>query len=209
MQGKEIVMKLTSLRLAYLLLMVLFVLTTPAMAKGPVDKITVEGPGLASPIEITDSGILDRFDPWGGQFIGTGGPLAGPPPNIKEPYLVRFYLENQQGDQTLRYVFYYYFNSTGTTGYIYLPGPGEPYYQTNVGTIIRETSDGQWHKAIPGWDEIMADVVAESQAGFFSLEVLNSVQAAGIFVGIGVLLLVAFASLIWIRKRFNVAGRTA
>ena len=29
---------------------------SPVLAKGPVDKITLTGPGLAAPIEITDSG---------------------------------------------------------------------------------------------------------------------------------------------------------
>lgn len=198
-------MKLKSWCLSFLLSLAVLAVTNPVMAKGPVDKITIEGPGLAVPFEITDSEILSRFDPWGGQFIGTGGPLAGPPPYAKEPYLVKFYLKNQQGDLALRYMFYYYFNSTGTTGYIYLPGLGEPYYQINTGTIIRGTSDGQWHKAIPGWDDIMADVVAKSQAGFIGYKGLNSAQAAGIFVGIGMLLIVVIASRYWFQKRSDPA----
>jgi len=126
------------------LLLALLVLVTPVIAKGPVDKITIEGPDLPEPVEINDPDILSRVDPWAGQFIGTGGLLAGPPPNIEEPYLVKFYLENQQGELTLRYVFYYYFNPVGTTGYIYLPEAGEPYYQINTGTIIggNQTANG-------------------------------------------------------------------
>lgn len=199
-------MKLIYRRFPLLLLLVLLVLATPVMAKGPVDKITIEGPSLAEPIEITDPDILSRFDPWGGQFIGTGGPLAGPPPHIKEPYLVKFYLENQQGDLALRYVFYYYFNTAGTTGYIYLPGPGEPYHQTNAGTIIRGTSDGRWHKAIPGWDDVMVDVVAEAGevSGFAGM---NSAWGRGVFLGISILLAVAVVYLLWLRKQPDQTSR--
>ncbi len=106
-------MKLKSWCLFILLALAVLAVTKPVMAKGPVDKITIEGPGLAGSFEITNSVILSRFDPWGGQFIGTGGPLVGPPPHVKEPYLVKFYLENQRGDLTLRYMFYYCFNPTG------------------------------------------------------------------------------------------------
>jgi len=173
--------KFMSWCLPLFLLVVFIVLVTPVMAKGPVDKITIEGPDLAKPIEITDPDILSRFDPWAGQFIGTGGPLAGPPSNIKEPYLVKFYLENLQGELTLRYMFYYYFNPTGTTGYIYLPGPGEPYYQINTGTIIRGKSDGQWHKSIPGWDNVMSAAIVETQGDCMPLRDLDLRKPAVLF----------------------------
>lgn len=194
-------MKFMSWCLPLFLLVVFIVLVTPVMAKGPVDKITIEGPDLAKPIEITDPDILSRFDPWAGQFIGTGGPLAGPPSNIKEPYLVKFYLENLQGELTLRYMFYYYFNPTGTTGYIYLPGPGEPYYQINTGTIIRGKSDGQWHKSIPGWDNVMSAAIVETQGGLYAFAGLRPAQARGAFLGIGVFLTVVVVYFLWLRRQ--------
>ena len=200
-------MKLISRCLHLFLFLALLLLVTPVLAKGPVDKITIKGPDLAKPIEITDPDILSRFDPWGGQFIGTGGPLAGPPPNIKEPYLVKFYLEDQQGELELRYMFYYYFNSTGTTGYIYLPGPGEPYYQTNTGTIIRGKSDGQWHKAIPGWDDVMTNAIVEAQGGSFGFARLKFAQVRGVFFGIGALLTIVVAYLLWSRRQPKRVGR--
>jgi len=204
----EVLVKLISRCLLLLLLLALLALVTPAMAKGPVDKITIEGPDLVKPIKITEPDVLNRFNPWGAQFIGTGGPLAGPPPNIKEPYLVKFYLENQQGELTLRYMFYYYFNPAGTTGYIYLPGPGEPYYQTNTGTIIRGKSDGQWHKAIPGWDDVMVDVVAEAHGGLSGFAGLSPTQTRGVFQGIGVFLTVVAAYLLWLRRQPQQTSRS-
>lgn len=186
----------------------LLVLVTPVMAKGPVDKIAIEGPDLTMPIEITSPDILSRFDPWMGQFIGTGGPLVGPPSNIKEPYLVKFYLENQQGDLKLRYMLYYYFDPTGGTGYIYLPGPGEPYYQTNAGTIIRGKSDGKWHNSIPGWDDVMAEVVGEAQGRLSGFAALNFVQVRGAFLGMGILITIVVAYLLGSRRQPERSGRT-
>jgi hypothetical protein len=191
-----------------ILLLALLLLVTPAMAKGPVDKMTIEGLGLKKPIKITNPEILSRFDPWGGQFIGTGGPLAGPPPNIKEPYLVRFYLEDQQDKLALRYMFYYYFNATGKTGHIYLPGPGEPYYSINAGTIIRGNSDGQWHKALPSWDDVMTNVVVETQGGLSGFAGLNLAQGRGFFLGLGVLLTIVVVYLLWLRRQSERTGRT-
>ncbi|HEX6385876.1 MAG TPA: hypothetical protein VF177_14495 [Anaerolineae bacterium] len=143
------------------LLLALPALAVPAAAKGPVDQITIAGPGLNGPIEITDPAILSRFDPWAGQFIGTGGPLEWPPDvGVRVPYQAFFYLEDNRGDLQLRYVLYYYPDPAGGPGIIYLPGPGEPYYRVNPGTIIRTNSDGRWHNAMPAWDELMQDVVA-------------------------------------------------
>lgn len=146
--------------LSLFLLLALPALAVPAAAKGPVDQITIAGPGLNEPVEITDAAILSRFDPWAGQFIGTGGPLEWPPDvGDRVPYQAFFYLEDNRGDLQLRYVLYYYPDPAGGRGIIYLPGPGEPYYRINIGTIIRNDSDGRWHNAMPAWDELMRDLL--------------------------------------------------
>ena len=148
-------MKRISQYLFLFLLLVLLSLTIPVLAKGPAARITIEGPYLAEPIEITDPDILDRFDPWGGQFIGTGGPLEWPPDvGTQVPYQVFFW-----GELEVSYVFYYYPDPAGGHSYIYLPGTGEPYYRVNVGTIIRENSDGAWHYALPTWDAAVQDLL--------------------------------------------------
>ena len=59
--GKEVLVKLTARYLYAFLLLALFVLIPPVMAKGPVDKITIEGPGLKKPIEITDPDTMSRL----------------------------------------------------------------------------------------------------------------------------------------------------
>ena len=133
----------------------LLLIALPVMAKGPADLIRIEGPDLAAPVEITDPQILNRFDPWGGQFIGTGGPLDFPA-RTPAPYEVFFYLQNSRGELEPIYMFYYAPGPSGTRGSIYLPGDGEPYYRLNVGTIIRGSTDGQWYKAMPAWDDLMS-----------------------------------------------------
>lgn len=146
----------------FLTILILAVLaaTIPASAKGPVSLITISGGGLEEPIKITDPEILDRFNPWGGQFIGTGGALKTPPSiGHKAPYEVHFYLQNAQDQSELRYMFYYYPSLVGRRGLIYLPGSGEPYYSVNAYTIIRGGSDGYWHYAMPTWDETVSGLV--------------------------------------------------
>jgi hypothetical protein len=49
--------------------------------------------------------------------------------------------------------------STGLVGYVYLPGPNEPYFGENNGTIIRGDADGKWHVATPAWDSLLSNAV--------------------------------------------------
>ena len=35
--------------------------------------------------------------------------------------------------------------------WLYLPGPGEAGYRLNVGTILRDTQDGHWHRPPQAW----------------------------------------------------------
>ena len=153
-------MKLIRQHLPLFLLPTFLILTAPVAAKGPVDKITIERPGVAEPFEITDADTLNRFDPWGGQFIGPDSPLEWPPDvGLRLPYQVFFYEQNSAGELALRYVFYYYPGVAGNRGYIYLPGTGEPYDRVNTGTIIRGQSDGRWHYAMPTWEAAIRDLL--------------------------------------------------
>ena len=40
--------------------------------------------------------------------------------------------------------------------WLYLPGRGEPGYALNVGTILRDTQDGHWHRPSPAWASAIA-----------------------------------------------------
>jgi hypothetical protein len=127
---------------------------SPVVAKGPVDKIAVDGPDTDR-IEITAGDALDEFDPWGRQFIDWERGLASEPPKRGEPYTVSFYL-----DDRVIFVLKYALEPEGGTGYIYIPGPEDPDYKLNAGTIIGGSSDrwdpnGKWQYATASWAAVM------------------------------------------------------
>lgn len=144
-----------------LVILVSVPLGAAALAKGPVDRITIRGPGLDQPIEIVEAWVLNGFNPWAGQFLGDV--LEDRPPALAgtSPYQVFFELSDQKGELRVVYAFSYYPGEGGHPGYIRLPGPGEEplpideWYRTNIGTIIRST-DGHWHEATEKWGEVMS-----------------------------------------------------
>src|SRR5882724_10327818 len=139
-----------------------------AYSKGSPDLITISGGGLTQPIEITDSTSLKAFDPWSGQFADWQQKPLADAPCFRRSFEVLFYmkwpgLESSFDHGGLQMIYATRYCSTGTAGYVYLPGPGEPQYRRNIGTIIRGVADGKWHRASPEWDALMGDAVALSE----------------------------------------------
>ncbi len=138
-------------------LMALLVPAGVALAKGPADKITIQGPGLASPIEVLDPQALQEFSPWSDQFMDlTQRPAA--PPSTATTYSITLIVKPQW-----TYGFDYVPDPSGGRGYIYLPGPGDNRYRRNMGTIIRN-EDGQWLYASKDWDALMQRVLPRPAA---------------------------------------------
>jgi hypothetical protein len=134
-------------------LALIFALTYPlvVVAKGPVDRLTIEGPGLAQPVEITDPAELADWSPWTRTFIAWSLGVAAVPPATKKSYTVSFYDEG-----TKMYVLEYVPGPSEGTGLLYIPGPEHPAYRLNIGTIITGDSDwwnpnGKWHHATNEW----------------------------------------------------------
>jgi hypothetical protein len=132
------------------------VYAVPAYAKGPVDKITLAGQGLAEPVEITDSRSLESFDPWMRGFIDWNRGQIAEPPLVGKTYEVSFHL----GDRGTIYVMQYSTDPSGGPGYIYIPGPADAWYSLNIRTIMGGSSDawdpnGRWHHATLGWGMLM------------------------------------------------------
>ena len=144
----------------------LLLLAAPlAFSKGPADLILISGGGLVQPIEIRDPATLKAFDPFMGQFADWQQKSLADAPCFRRSFEVQFYLKwpgressSDYGDLQLIYSTRYCF--TGETGYVYLPGRGEPQYGPNGGTIIRGADDGKWHVATAAWDSLMNDAVA-------------------------------------------------
>ena len=130
----------------------LLVITAGVEAKGPTVKLTLTGPGLARAIEITDRGLLDRSNVWEGAFIGDATAAA---PAVNGPtYTVTFDVKlpewQRAGVKTMYTVSVARDARTGGL-WLYLPGRGEPGYALNVGTMLRDTQDGHWHRPPAAW----------------------------------------------------------
>ena len=122
-----------------------------AFAKGPFDKITLAGPGLADPIEITDPRSLEPINIWTRSFVDWGRDLVAEPPPVERTYTVAFYLDSMGRAYVLRY----HLDPSGD-GYLYFADRGEPDYELNIGAITSGDSDawdpnGKWHYATQRW----------------------------------------------------------
>lgn len=138
-----------------------------AYGKGSPELILILGGGLAQPIEVTDPSLLQAFDPWMGQFANWQEKPLVDAPCFRRSFEVLFYMKwpgressSDRGDLKMIYATRYC--STGVTGYVYLPGHGEPQYRGNIRTIIRGDADGKWHQATAAWDTLMGDAVQMS-----------------------------------------------
>ena len=137
---------------------------SPVLAKGPVDKITLTGPGLTNPIEITDPESLAPFNPWTRGFIDWGRGLVTEPPPAEQTYTVSLYLRARG----VIYVLQYSPDPSGGPGYLYIPGRGDPWYSLNIGTILTGDSDawnpnGKWQYATSDWDALMQRALREDR----------------------------------------------
>ena len=125
--------------------------------------ITIEGQGLTHPIEITDAESLEPFSPWFRQFIDWKRRRIKTPPPVEETYEVSFHLD----ERGKIFVLQYSTDPSGGPGYIYIPGPGEPGYHLNIGTIITGDSDswnpnGKWQHATTAWGTLMQQSIGKS-----------------------------------------------
>jgi hypothetical protein len=148
-------------------LLLLFAVVPLAYSKGSPELILVSGGGLAQPLEITDPSLLKAFDPWSGQFAEwQENPLIDAP-CFRRSFEVLFYMkwpgrESSLDRGDLKMIYATRYCSTGSAGYVYLPGPGEPQYRANIFTIMRGEAEGKWHPATAAWNSLMGDAVAMS-----------------------------------------------
>jgi hypothetical protein len=156
-------MKKTVFAASLPVLLILLCVTQPALAKAPTVKLTIEGGGLMSMIEVTNPQLLSCSHIWGGDFLdGSRGSVMEPPGLPR--YEVSFFVESANHDRRKKYVVYYYPSASRERGYIYLPGEGETWYDLNVSAIIRAGQDGKWNYASPAWEELIKPIIARAEA---------------------------------------------
>ncbi len=141
-------------------LLTLFVPMSRVFAKGSPDKITITGPGLAAPIEITNPEILNQFNPWDGRFLDKDRKIVTETPQVGARYKVLFYFKDTSGEFQLYYALYYSTALSGARGDIYLPQEEEKWYVMNNETIARKSG---WLYASSEWDAFMQHLLKGQQ----------------------------------------------
>ena len=143
------------------------------LAKGPTLKITIKGANLASPVEITDGRVLEKFSVWAGTGVRINnapqtegficdwkkGLVAAPQATLPR-YEISFHVVHQR---PIDYVVYYIYDPATGRGYVYLPGKGEKFYESNVFLIFRGI-EGNWLSATGSWTEIARPLIERANA---------------------------------------------
>lgn len=121
-------------------------------------RLDITGGRLKQPLVVREQAILDLSGVYQGTFLG---PVTDAVQPSWSRYAVTFVVEPQIFTPALppgtqrTYVAHYVRNPETGEGFVYLPGRGEDGYRTNIGMIIRDGDDGQWHHAFPTWAELL------------------------------------------------------
>jgi len=122
-------------------------------------RLDVTGGDLAKPISITNTGLLELSHPYRGAFLGDKVDAVDsrwPRYDIRlvfEPEVPSAVDASKRKERT--YLLRYSLNWQTGEGYVYLPGPGETGYRDNIGVMIRDGDDGQWHRAADAWSTLL------------------------------------------------------
>lgn len=138
---------------ARLLLVILALAAAPegVVAKGVTRHLTLAGPGLPAPLAVTAPGALANV--WAGDFLGL--PCDAPPAHLPR-FLVSFHVQPPRPTVVrVVYVVHYVADPATGDGFIYLPGTSEEGYRRNIGTIVRPSQDGRWHRASEAWSRAL------------------------------------------------------
>ena len=147
-------------------------------AKGQTDKITIQGDGLTTPLEITDLEIR-QFEVWAGPGVWVNGVeqregfiinwskgvIAEPPTGLQH-YQVRFY-SKLPGERAIYQVIYavsYDYNPSMNHGYVYLPGTTDERFKINGRMWHGHGFEGNWAYATRAWESFVRPLIAKARA---------------------------------------------
>jgi hypothetical protein len=160
------------LRRRFVVLLAFLLLAVPALvfAKANISKISIKGPDLKNPIEITDSNELTQFDLW----CGPGTSWTGTSPRRNDKFIVDWSQPVTERPKALRryevsifaklpeerlvYVLFYEYDPATDHGYVYLPGRADEWYRLNVSTIIHGV-EGNWFRSSIAWDDVAGPLI--------------------------------------------------
>jgi len=137
-----------------------------------LDKIVISGGELKHPVEITDSELLSKFDPWTGVFVDWKLPARMGPCNWE--YEITYFKRgtgfkkqpkaatpDDQPGFRLIYGLRYCMGNAGEPGYVHLAGYTDKFWQQNVHIVWDGTQAGEWHPSTPVWKEFVQREVDE------------------------------------------------
>jgi hypothetical protein len=114
-------------------------------------RLTISGPGLSQPLEVTDENALALSNVFAGTFIGE--PQADPPGAELPRYSIVFDIQTAEGVKAQAYTVLYCKDRWTGDAFVYVPGYGDDGYRRNISTILREGQDGKWHRAARPWSQ--------------------------------------------------------
>lgn len=131
--------------------LLLFVFVDSALAKAPTARITITGPGIAQPVELTHEDAISAHV-WGGNFIDKQSGIVAAPGSELPQYTVQFHVRISESDVRMMYVVYYVWDAASGRALIQVPGVSDQSYRLNVSTISR-CCQGKWFYASAQWGE--------------------------------------------------------
>src|SRR5258706_10718636 len=97
----------------------LLLAAVPVAAKKPLEKITIAGPGLPTPVELADEKTLRLANPWFGKFIEWNAPAVEARHN-SAVYDVTLHARLRSSELRPIYLFRYAPGANGERGLVYL-----------------------------------------------------------------------------------------
>ncbi len=167
----------------------LAILALPILAwsKGETIQIDIDGSGLASPIEITDSAIVSKFSIWNGPGVSTSTYGVPDPPAYLDPnrpagrfidwpegivetrpedldrYQITFQIASRANapHSIQSYRVMYEIGPDSDHGYIYLPDFSDPNYRNG---LIYHGVEGNWFYSSASWEALVRPIIETSNA---------------------------------------------
>lgn len=122
-------------------------------------RVTISGPDLVSPIQITED--VGRFRVWDGPSTTPSSAAqslivdwaTGPvEPSKSQPVYTLSFETTRQNPST--YIVLYTFDSASDKGYVYIPGSQHPAYKDNT-WLIAHLVEGNWFRAQAELDRLV------------------------------------------------------
>jgi hypothetical protein len=120
----------------------------PAVGIKETARLTIYLSRSTQPVTVTDRNVLELSNVYAGTFIGA---QAEEPEHNWPRYTITFDIQTREGVKVGGYAVEYARDISTSNGFVYLPGPGDAWYRSNISTILRSGQDGNWFHASEAW----------------------------------------------------------